>query len=195
MKFVFIILGLVAALGLAWTLAFFGVIPAQKIADKNASARSILKALHLAKDRPKPKVDVAQAATAPADDPAQKLAAEQAKLDSDRAAFEQERAAFDRQKTASASGPQAGDGSTTAAPAPDRGKLISIYSTMKPDDIAEILAHVPDRSALADIAAMDEKRAGKVLAAMPPDRAAKLSELMASQPPPAAATPAQAASL
>jgi flagellar motility protein MotE (MotC chaperone) len=61
--------------------------------------------------------------------------------------------------------------------------VISIYSTMSADDIAQIMTHVPDKSAIADLTAMDEKKAGKVLAALPADRAAKLCELMASRKP------------
>src|SRR5580698_4943430 len=131
MKFVFAILGLLVVLGGIWALAFFGVIPAQKIADKNASARSFLKALHLAKDPPKPKVVLAQATSAD-DNPIKKIADARARVDADRAALDQERAAFEKEKAAAPS---------TAQLPGSREKLISIYSTMDPDDLAQIMSH------------------------------------------------------
>lgn len=172
MKIVYTVIGLIVVLGAVWAMAFFGVIPAQKIADKNASARSFLKALHLAKDPAKPKALTVVAAAANVDDnPIKKIADERAKLDAAKAALDEEKAAFEHEKAAA---PAA---STTPA-VDSRGKLVSIYSTMDPDAVAQIMTHLPDKSVLDDLKAMDEKRAGKVLAALPADRAAKLSELM-----------------
>lgn len=191
MKFVYAILGVVAVLGVVYALAFFGVIPAQKIANKNASARSFLKALHLAKDPPvvKPVVAMATTADLAADDPIKKMADERAQLDSEKAAIDAEKAQVDQEKASTQSTADA------ASDADSRAKLISIYSTMDPDDLAQIMGHIPDQSVIEDLQAMDEKRAGKILAALPADRAAKLSELMTLPPTPAAPTPAPKTSL
>jgi flagellar motility protein MotE (MotC chaperone) len=188
MKVAYIIVGLVLVLTIAYALAFVGIIPAQKIANKNAAARGVLKALHLAKDPPKPKAVVAQATPSQDENPIAKIASERAQLDTDRAALDADKAAFETEKAKAA---PASDRAGTAQ-AGDRDKLISIYRTMDPDDVAKIMAHIPDKSALADLQLMDEKKAGKVLAALPADRAAKLSELMAAPAPttPAAAPPA-----
>jgi len=189
MKIVYTLIGLIVVLGAVYALAFFGIIPAQKIADKNAGARSFLKAIHLAKDPPKPKV-VAQAASANvADNPIKKIADERAKLDADKAALDNEKAAFEREKAAAPA--------STTPTGNSRDKLVSIYGTMDPDSVAQIMTHIPDKSVLADLKAMDEKRAGKVLAALPADRAAKLSELMTlpEKPKPAPAVAQTASNL
>ncbi len=166
-------------LGAVYGLAFFQIIPAQKLADKNPSLLPMLKAVLLAKAKPKHKpVVAATPAETPQSIAAKKLAADQAKLASDRADLDRERAAFEQSKSQATLASTPGD--TTPAP---REKLVSIYTTMAPEDVAKIMEHVPDKSVLADLTLLDEKRAGKILAAMPADRAAKLSELMASQKP------------
>jgi len=192
MKIVYGLLGLLVVLGAVYALAFMQIIPAQKIANKNAGARSFLKALHLAKDPPTPKAVVAIATPSDLDsNPIKKIADERAKLADDKAALDAEKAAFEREK---ASAPVSTDAADGVAP---RDKLVSIYSTMDPDNVAQIMTHIPDKSVLADLKAMDEKRAGKVLAALPADRAAKLSELMTLSPPakPAPVKPAPKAAL
>jgi flagellar motility protein MotE (MotC chaperone) len=181
MKFVTGFFVLLLLLGAVYGLAFFQIIPAQKLADKNPQLLSILKTVRLAKDKPKPKpVAVAAPVEPPQNVAAKKLAAERAKLASDRAQLEQERAAFEQSRS-KATVTAASTDNDAASP---RDKLISIYATMSPEDVAKILEHVPDRSVLQDLVLLDEKRAGKILAAMPADRAAKLSELMAAQKPP-----------
>jgi len=190
MKIVYTLIGLLVVLGAVYALAFFGIIPAQKIADKNAGARSFLKAIHLAKDPPKPKAVVAQATGADlANNPIKKIADERAKLDADKAALDEAKAAFEREKAAAPA--------STTPTGDSRDKLVSIYGTMDPDSVAQIMTHIPDKSVLADLKAMDEKRAGKVLAALPADRAAKLSELMTlpDKPKPAPAVAQTASNL
>ena len=64
MKIAFPILGLLAVLGVAYALAFFGIIPVQKMAAKSPGLAHALLALHLAKAK-KPAVNKT-AAAAPA---------------------------------------------------------------------------------------------------------------------------------
>ena len=76
MKAVFGLLGVVVVLGLLYGLAFFGILPVQKMADKSPALGGILRTLHLAKAA-KPHPTLA-AASAPAPNP------EQAALDAGR---------------------------------------------------------------------------------------------------------------
>jgi flagellar motility protein MotE (MotC chaperone) len=62
---------------------------------------------------------------------------------------------------------------------------------MDPDDIAKICTKLPDPVVIQTLSALDQKKAGKVLAAMDTARAAKITETMLATPPtPPGATPA-----
>ena len=50
---------------------------------------------------------------------------------------------------------------------------------MSADDIAPIFGKLPDPDVVRALLAMDEKKAGKILAALPTDRAARLTHRMA----------------
>ena len=55
---------------------------------------------------------------------------------------------------------------------------------MSPDDLLTIFAKLPDPDVIRALIDLDEKKAGKVLAGLPPARAAHLSQEM-SHPQPA----------
>lgn len=176
MKIVLIVLGLLVVLGAAYGLAFLGVIPVQKWADKNPSLAKTLTAMHLAK----PKKAVVPAAPALKPDPQQQaLDAEKQQIEADRAQLTKDRAAFEAAKQqAAAPSPAAGDGSQPGAASGTGDKLAAIYATMDPEDLAKIFAKQTDPVVIQSLSGLDEKKAGQVLAAMPADRAARLALLM-----------------
>ena len=189
MKIAIPILGLLALLGIAYGLAFFGIIPAQKMADKSPKLAHTLIALHLAKAKKPLTASGKSAAPAPIS-PEQEalntqkkqLADAQAKLAKDRADFAAQQAA-PTPSPASAASPSAA--SPASGPAPDTaGKLSAIYAAMSPDDLTTIFAKLPDPDVVSALMGLDEKKAGKVLAALPPARAAHLTQEM-SHPQPA----------
>ena len=174
MKAVLGIFGLLAVLGVVYGLAFVGIIPTQKLADKSPALGKTLIALHLAK----PKATKA-AAKSPAASTPQALDAEKQQIAAERAQLDKDRAALAAQPPAPAAPPVPPPDSP---PAPDTGaKLIALYATMSPDDLAPIFGKLPDPLVIKTLMQMDEKKAGKVLAALPPDRAARLSEIMLSR--------------
>ncbi len=193
MKGVLGFLGLLAVLGVVYALAFFGVIPTKALAAKSPAIAKALTALHLTKPSAKAAAAVAAAPSSPQQ---QMLDAEKRQLDAQRAQLAQDKAAFEAQQQQALAAPPA-----PAAPAgPDMGaKLTSIYATMDPDDLAKVFAKMPDPLVIQAVMQMDEKQGGAVFAALPPDRAARLSQIMAahSQPHAAAvaAAPAPATSL
>ena len=168
MKAVFGLLGLVVVLGIVYGLAFFGIIPTQKMADKSPALGAFLKTLHLAKTAKRHPSSLAPV-TAPAPNPEQ-VALETGKkqLAADRAQFDQDRLAWEAQKRQASAAPAAGDSA----------KINDIYATMSADDIARISAKLPDPDVVAVLTALDEKKSGKILAALPVDRAAKITVLM-----------------
>ncbi len=158
MKVVVPILCLFVALGVVYGMAFVGILPAQKWADKNPQIAPLLRAAHLAKaTKAKPAKLAAHAPARPAPPPAPlPLPAAPA-------------------PAALAAAP--------SEPAPDtHAKLDAIYAAMAPDDLARIFAKLPDPTVVQSLMPMDEKKAGKVLAALPDDRAARLSRLMLASP-------------
>ena len=176
MKAVFGLLGLIVALGIVYGLAFFGVIPAQKMADKSPALASVLKTLHLAKAAKRHPSALAPAA-APTPNPEQvALTAGKKQLESDRTQFDRDRLAWEAQKRQASAAPAvdaAGDGA----------KINAIYATMSADDIARISAKLPDPDVVAVLTSLDEKKSGKVLAALPVDRAARITERMSRAAP------------
>ena len=172
MKAVFGIFGLLALLGVVYGLAFLGVIPVQKMAGKSPALASALKALHLAKAK-KPAHGAPPVA---APDPEQQaLDAQKKKLAADRAQLEKDRAALETQKQT----PAMPDGGTSpAAPSDNAAKIGAIYATMSADDLARIFGKLPDPDVIASLAQLDEKKAGQVLAILPADRAARITQRM-----------------
>ncbi len=63
---------------------------------------------------------------------------------------------------------------------------------MSPDDLARIFTKLSDPAVIQSLLPMDEKKAGKLLAALPPDRAARLARQMMSSAPHATASPSPA---
>ena len=59
------------------------------------------------------------------------------------------------------------------------GKLSAIYAAMSADDLVTIFTKLPDPDVVNALMGLDEKKAGKVLAALPPVRAAGLTQEMA----------------
>lgn len=156
MKFVVPLLSFLVILGVVYGMAFVGILPAQKWADKNPQIAPLLRAAHLAKA---PKTKPAKvAASAPARPAAHSAPAPIAPLPV---------------AAAPAAVPSAPD---------THAKLDAIYAAMAPDDLARIFARLPDPTVVQSLMPMDEKKAGKVLAALPDDRAARLSRLMLSAP-------------
>ena len=182
MKIVLPLFGLIALLGIGYGLAFVGVIPAQKIADKSPGLAQALITLHLAKTK-KPKLAAKTAPTPAALSPEQEaLNTQKKQLADDKAALAKEQTDFEAQKQAAAAAPLA---STSAVPN-SAAKLDAIYAAMSPDDLLTIFAKLPDPDVIAALINMDEKKAGKVLAGLPPTRAARLTRQM-SHPRPASA--------
>ncbi len=176
MKIAIPILGLFALLGVAYGLAFFGIIPAQKMADKSPSLANALIALHLAKAKKPLTASAKTSTTAPVISPEQEALNTQKKQIADaQAALAKQQADFEAQKQA-ASSPTA---QAAAAAAPDTaGKISAIYAAMSADDLVTIFSHLPDPDVVSALMTLDEKKAGKVLAALPPTRAAHLTQEM-----------------
>ena len=185
MKIAIPVLGLIVLLGIAYGLAFFGIIPAQKMADKSPGLAKGLIALHLAKAK-KPasahKAGLVAAAVSPEQEALntqkKQLADAQAKLAKDQADFE-------AQKQTASTAPAA----VASAPAQDTaGKLSAIYAAMSADDLVTIFTKLPDPDVVTALMGLDEKKAGKVLAALPPTRAAHLTQEMSHPAPRAVAS-------
>ena len=175
MKIAIPVLGLLALLGAAYGLAFFGIIPAQKMADKSPALASTLITLHLAKAKKLALTATTKAsAAAPVLSPEQDaLNAQKKQLADAQAALAKDRGDFEAQK-------QAAPGALpTAAPAPDSAaKMDAIYAAMSADDLVTIFTKLPDPDVVSALMTLDEKKAGKVLAALPPARAAHLTQEM-----------------
>lgn len=161
MKVVVPLLCLFVALGVVYGMAFVGILPAQKWADKNPQLAPLLRAAHLAKAaKPTPAKLAASAHAKPAPPAAQTPL-----------------------PAPPAPAPAAALAAAPADPAPDtHAKLDAIYAAMAPDDLARIFAKLPDPTVVQSLMPMNEKKAGKVLAALPDDRAARLSRLMLASP-------------
>ncbi len=191
MKIAFPVLGLLALLGIAYALAFFGIIPVQKMAGHSPGLAHALAALHLAKAK-KPVLTSKTASIPAAVSPEQEALNTQKKQIADaKAALDKQQAEFEAQQTASAA-PAASSTASAAAVPSSASKLNDIYAAMSPDDLLTIFAKLPDLDVVRALTNLDEKKAGKVLAGLPPARAARLSEEMSH---PAVSHPAAVASL
>lgn len=191
MKALFTVVGLLVALAVLYGLAFVGVIPVQKWADKNPKLAKPLMAMHLARAKHKSALPASAVAPVPPDPQQQALRAGQKQLAADRAQLAKDREAWEAEKQQAATPPANGNASPANAASDTNAKLSAIYDTMSPDDLAKIFTKLSDPAVIQSLLPMDEKKAGKVLAALPPDRAARLArQMMASSPRPAAASPA-----
>ncbi len=191
MKIALPFLGILALLGVAYGLAFFGVIPAQKMADKSPQLASALIKLHLAKAKKPAPHGGPDALKTAAVNPAQAaLNTQKTQLDAGRAQLAKDRADFDAQKQAAVAAPvSAPDSAGQNSAAPDSAaKLSAIYAAMSPDDLVTIFTKLPDPDIISALMGLDEKKAGKVLAALPPTRAARLTQQMAHPRPVVAST-------
>ena len=166
--------GVLAVLGILYALAFFGILPVQKMADKNPSLASVLTKLHLAKVK-KP-MKAALAANTPSPEQ-QALEAAKKKLATDQSQLEKDRASFEAEKQQAAA-PAATTDPSAPTSSDSSSKLSAIYATMSADDISHILGKLPDPDVIQALTQLDEKKAGQVLAILPVDRAARLSLLM-----------------
>jgi len=184
MKIAIPVLGLLALLGIAYALAFFGIIPAQKMADHSPGLAPALIAMHLAKAKKPAKVGKTGPIASSVISPEQEaLNTQRKQLAAAKAALAKAQADFEAQKQAALTSSSAA--SSSAAPAPDSAaKLSAIYAAMSADDLVTIFSHLPDPNVVSALMTLDEKKAGKVLAALPPTRAAHLTQEM-SHPRPA----------
>jgi len=174
-KIVVPFLCILVVLGVVYGMALTGILPAQKWADKNPQIAPLLRAAHLAKASKAKPVKTAAAAHAKPAAPAAPAPLPAAPLPIPAPALT----------------------AVPADPPPDtHAKLDAIYAVMAPEDLARIFAKLPDNTVVQSLMPMDEKKAGKVLAALPNDRAARLSRLMLATPArTASANPAPASSL
>ena len=194
MKGVMLLLSLLVVLGVLYGMALVGVLPAQKWADKSPALARPLIALHLAK-RPRKSSRVAKKDSTPRPP----ITGEQEQIAAARAQLDKDRAAFEAQKQAAAAAPGTGGATTpplseagrlpaspasgAGGPAPDTAaKLVAIYDTMSPDDVARIFGKLPDSQVVSILMQLDEKKDGRILAALPADRAARINLLMAHGP-------------
>ncbi len=177
MKIVAIVIGsLVLLVGIFVGLLFAHVIPASGLAASSPAAASALGAMGLYKPKVPPKRVVlakgAALSTAPASGPtAADLGAEKAQLDAEKSDLAQQKAQMEADAAQKIP-------STSAMSAPLSPKLTAIYDTMSADDLARIFAKQPDSIVAQALGAMDEKRAGKAMAVLPPDRVAKIAVLL-----------------
>ncbi len=181
MKIAIPLLGLLALLGVAYGLAFFGIIPAQKMADRSPGLASTLIGLHLAKAKKPVTAGKTHAAPSTISPEQEALSTQKKQLADAKAALAKEQADFEAQKQAV----PASSAAASPSAAPDTaGKLSAIYAAMSADDLVTIFSHLPDPDVVSALMDLDEKKAGKVLAALPPARAAHLTQEM-SHPRPA----------
>ncbi len=178
MKIAIPILGLLALLGIAYALAFFGIIPVQKMADHSPGLAPALIAMHLAKAKKPVKAGkTAPIASAVISPEQEALNTQKKQLADAKTALAKEQADFEAQKQAAPASSSAA--SPSAASAPDTaGKLDAIYAAMSADDLVTIFSRLPDPDVVSALMGLDEKKAGKVLAALPPTRAAHLTQEM-----------------
>jgi flagellar motility protein MotE (MotC chaperone) len=181
-----LVLTLPLALGITWGLAKFGVIPVRKLAEKNPKIRPVLKTLAL--DTPQ-----LPARTGPVPAPPDPLAGEKKALQAQRDTLDEERKKWESQRQA-----QLRKESDTraaalrAAPDPKNlARMAAVYEQMSPETVTLIFGKMRDDQVVALLRRMDEKQVGQVLAAVAPERAARLT-LALSRPAPertASATP------
>lgn len=60
-------------------------------------------------------------------------------------------------------------------------RLVTLYEQMRPEQLAEVLAGLEDALVIQMLFQMDERRAAALLGALPADRAARLSRMVAGE--------------
>jgi hypothetical protein len=69
----------------------------------------------------------------------------------------------------------------SATPPPDTqrlARLVRVYEKMRPKQVAQVFDSLPDEQTVAMLSKMSERAAAKVIAAMQPTNAARLSQMM-----------------
>ena len=185
MKIAVLFLGFLALFGIAYGLAFFGIIPTQKMADKSPGLAQTLITLHLAKAKKLKAAGKTPSAPAVVSPEQEAFKAQKKQVADAKAALDKQQADFEAQKQAATS-PAPGVSVSAAAAVPSSAvKLDAIYAAMSSDDLLTIFAKLPDPDIIRALMNMDEKKAGKVLAGLPSVRAAHLTQQM-SHPRPVA---------
>ncbi len=178
-KIIVLIVLLGVMVGGAYGLAKIGIIPVKSMARKSPALRSMLARIGLNS----PAVPaLRRAAVALPPDP---LAAQKRALVTERAALQQERDAWESERQAQQkSTVQAQTASQSATPDPKQlTRMASVYEEMAPEAVTRIFTKLPDGQVIALLRRMDEQQVGLILAASPPDRAARLT-LTLSRPDP-----------
>lgn len=178
LKIALLLLLPVVLLAVTWGLAKFGVIPVRKMAEKNPQIRPVLKALKL--DSPQLPARTGTVAAPP--DP---LAGERKALQAQREALEDERKKWEAQKQSQMRAESdARAAAMRAAPDPKNlTRMAAVYEQMPAATVTRIFGKMRDDQVIALLRRMDEKRVGEILAAVTPERAARLT-LSLSRPAP-----------
>ncbi len=164
---------LVVLVGAVYGLARAHVLPLQGLAKSSPAAKNLLLSMKLIMpDAPKSKPKTLAAAIP---DP---LAAQKAQLAQEEAQVVAEKALLDRKIAATPSAPPAAPTPASPPITVTASKLVEIYEAMGSDDLATLFAKEPDSAVVSALIAMDSKKAAKALAALPSDRAAKITALM-----------------
>jgi len=166
MKFVIGFVVLVVLIGSAYGLAKLHVIPLDGIAKSSPIAAKLLNEMKLLP--PTPKAPIVAAAPAVTVDP---YAAEKQQLAAQQAQINQEKQQLAMKPVVAAVPPP-------PPIVPTAPQLIEIYEAMNSDDLATLFAKQPDSAVVSALIGMDTKKAAKALAAMPPDRGAKITAMM-----------------
>jgi flagellar motility protein MotE (MotC chaperone) len=175
MKSILPIFGVMVLVGVAYGLAFFGILPTQKMADNSPELAKTLIAMHLAKAK-KPHLAAAKHTAPAAISPEQEaLNTQKKQLADGQAQLAKAQADFEAQKQQAAAAPAS---VSAVTPADSQAKLNAIYAAMSPDDLVTIFTKLPDPDVVGALMTLDEKKAGKVLAGLPPTRAAHLTQEM-----------------
>lgn len=65
-----------------------------------------------------------------------------------------------------------------AAEGPQLARLVRVYEKMRPKQVAQVFDSLPDEQTVAMLSKMNERAAAKVIAAMDPANAARLSQML-----------------
>jgi flagellar motility protein MotE (MotC chaperone) len=176
------IIPLVVIVGLGYGLARIGILPVDKIAEKNPALGSAFKAVGLYR----PPAHAAKAEAVP--DP---LAGEKKALQAQRDELSKERNELDSQADRKRqSDARAREAEEAAKPDPKNlARLASIYEQMAPAAVDKIFARLPNSEVIAILHRMDEKKVAEFLAGVTPERAARLTQELARPMETSPATP------
>ncbi|MCS6775438.1 MAG: hypothetical protein RMJ43_04520 [Chloroherpetonaceae bacterium] len=175
---ILLVLGIpVIALPVLWGLARFNVIPVRRMAGQNPALRPVLRALAL--DTPALPAPPGQAPVRP--DP---LEGERKALQAQREALAEERRQWEAQRQRQLREAAAARAAALRAePDPKSlSRLAAIYEQMPAAAVTRILSRMRDDYVVALLQRMDEKQVAQVLAAIPPERAVRLTVAL-SRPP------------